>query len=248
MLLVVLWSMLAFTAFLLPPAASLAWAIPLTVAFLWLHTARLRWNRPLRAWSRLRWPPPAPGPTALLAPGLFVLVLALAVFLLAAGLAQPDVHPEPVRRMLEQPWGALPFLFLVVVTAPVIEEVGFRGWIQRPLERRVGAGVAVAVSALLFGLAHLGSALLPARIAGGLVLAQSVHLTRSVWTGILLHSFWNAAMLVVGGLAPDWDPTGAGWRVAAPALLGALAGFGWCLGALRLLEARVGGGRAGRSL
>jgi uncharacterized protein len=236
LLLLLVWSQLAAVALRLPPAAAIAWLLAVTGSFLLIHSRPWRWNRRLRARSRLRWPSPGPGWTAALAPGVFALVASLSVFLLAAGLARPDEYPEELHRFLERPWGGVAFVVLVVVTAPIIEEVAFRGWIQGTLERRLPAGAAVAIAAVLFAAMHVTSTLLPARIAAGLVLGHAVLLTRSVWTGVFLHASWNAGMVAAAALAPGWDPSGAGWATAGPALLGATVAAAWCLAALRGLE------------
>ena len=47
--------------------------------------------------------------------------------------------------------GAFLFTFLFIA---IPEELFFRGWVQNLLERRVGRGMALAVSAVLFGFAH----------------------------------------------------------------------------------------------
>lgn len=238
-----LWYLVLTGAFALEPRAAIGWAAAVTIAFLWMHAVPMRWNRRLRAWSRLRWPPAGIGWTAALAPGLLLLLGSLSTALLALGLATPDELPKPLAEFMERPWGPLAFVLIATTAVPVMEEVGFRGWVQRPLERRIGAQAAIGVAAVLFALAHLGSTLLPARVAGGLVLGHAVYATRSVWTGILLHAAWNAGMFAIGALFPEWDPTGAGWGTAGPALLGAAAGLLWCVWGVRRLEDRVRRGR-----
>lgn len=234
-----LWYVVLTLAFLAEPLPAMAWAGAVTVAFLWAHAVPMRWNRRLRAWSRLRWPAAAAGWTLALAPGLLLLLVGASVFLLALGLAVPDELPPQLAEFVEKRWGALAFMAIAVVAVPVLEEVGFRGWVQRPLERRMGAQAAIGAASLLFALAHLGSTLLPARVAGGLVLGHAVHATRSVWTGILLHAAWNGGMFVLGALLPAWDPTGAGWRTAGPALAGTAVGLAACVWGVRRLEERV---------
>ncbi len=45
-------------------------------------------------------------------------------------------------------------VLVAVVFAPLVEELFFRGLLLRSLQRRVGTGRAVALSSVLFGLAH----------------------------------------------------------------------------------------------
>lgn len=234
-----LWYLVLSGAFVMEPRAAMAWAGAVTVAFVWLHGARLPWNRRLRTWSRLRWPPSELGWTLALVPPLLLLLVSLSTLLLALGLARPDEWPQPLLDFMERPWGSVAFVLIATTAVPVLEEVGFRGWVQRPLERRMGAQAAIGAASLLFALAHLGSTLLPARVAGGLVLGHAVHATRSVWTGILLHAGWNGGMFALGAAFPEWDPTGAGWGTAGPALVGTLTGVAACVWGVRRLEERA---------
>lgn len=238
-----LWQSVLLSSLFMHPGAAVGWAGAVTVGFLWIHGLPLRWNRRLRAWSRLRWPPAGIGWTLAVAPGLVLLLLGLTVLLLALGLASADELEPPVVEFLARPGGNLAFALIAVTAVPVVEEVGFRGWVQRPLERRIGAQAAIAVAAALFAAAHLGSSLLPARLAGGLVLGHAVYATRSAWTGILLHAAWNGAMFAVDALLPGWDPSGAGWRWAGPALGVSLAALLWCVWGVRRLEGAAARGR-----
>ncbi|MDQ4070068.1 MAG: CPBP family intramembrane metalloprotease, partial [Actinomycetota bacterium] len=45
-------------------------------------------------------------------------------------------------------------LVAVVVGAPIVEELFFRGLLLRSLQRRFSPGLAVAISSVVFGLAH----------------------------------------------------------------------------------------------
>jgi membrane protease YdiL (CAAX protease family) len=57
----------------------------------------------------------------------------------------------PIARVLAQWAEAWVFAFFFIA---VPEELFFRGWLQNLLERRIGRGWALAVTAVLFGLAH----------------------------------------------------------------------------------------------
>jgi uncharacterized protein len=231
------WQNVLLGAVFLAPPVAVAWAAAVVGVFLWMHTAPMRWNRRLRVRSRLRWPPAGIGWTLALAPALVMLLLGLTVFLLALGLATPDEYGAPLRDFVARPGGGLALAVIAALAVPVVEEVGFRGWIQRPLERRIGAQAAIAITATVFAAVHLGSSLLPARLAGALVLGYAVYATRSTWTGIILHALWNGGMFALGAMLPEWDPSGAGWRWAAPALaLSAVAALG-CAAGLRKLAA-----------
>jgi len=85
----------------------------------------------------------------------------------------------------------------ISVGAAVIEELLFRGAIFRIIEATLGTWIALAISALLFGAAHLGnenaSWLAAAAIAleAGVMLGAAYVLTRRLWLPIGIHAAWN---------------------------------------------------------
>lgn len=93
-------------------------------------------------------------------------------------------------------------LFLMVVLAPIVEELIFRGLLYRMLRERWGVWVSVAVSAAFFSLVHHGMLLSP-QLIGGIIFALAYEWSRSLWVSIALHMGANAAVyvLVVLGLA-----------------------------------------------
>ncbi len=92
------------------------------------------------------------------------------------------------------------FLAFAVIGAPIIEEIFFRGLVQRALEPGFGAVGAVAIQAVLFSAAHLqvdASASLNLQILvgigfGGAVLGVAFQLTRRLGTSMVAHGLFNA--------------------------------------------------------
>jgi membrane protease YdiL (CAAX protease family) len=84
---------------------------------------------------------------------------------------------------------------VVVVGAPVVEEIFFRGMLYEKLARKF-PGVAVAVTSVLFMLVH-GGIILPIFILG---LAFGIRRLKgeSVWFTIGAHAAWNASVVLVG--------------------------------------------------
>jgi membrane protease YdiL (CAAX protease family) len=87
------------------------------------------------------------------------------------------------------------FLFLAI-GAPLIEELFFRGLLFRSLRRRYGPRVAIAGSAVVFGLAHFELLQLPALIVFGLVLGVLAERTGRLGPGIVAHAAFNAATVL----------------------------------------------------
>ena len=230
------WQLATEGAFLFSPPIAVAWMVVVLGVFLRIYAVPARWNRRGRARSRVRAPGRAWPWIAVTAPAVALLPLALWTVLLALGMAQPVEYGEELETWLKQPGGETAFLVLAVAVAPLLEEFGFRGWIQRPLERKLGAQAAITGSALLFAVAHFQADYLPVRLAGGLVLGHAVYATRSIWTGVALHVAWNAGALAFGTAFPDFDPAGKGWAWAAPAAGVALLSLLWCAWGVRRMQ------------
>jgi membrane protease YdiL (CAAX protease family) len=90
---------------------------------------------------------------------------------------------------------AVLFVFLVI-GAPVVEELFFRGLLLRSLDRRFGTPAAVIGSALVFGLVHYELLQLPALILFGIVLAVLAERTGRLGPGIAAHAAFNAATVL----------------------------------------------------
>lgn len=114
----------------------------------------------------------------------------LMAWMSALGVPQPEM-PD----MLEPT--AMSFVLNLIYTgvlAAVVEEMVFRGYILGAL-RAHGDGIAVVVSAALFGLFHGNVLQLPFAFLLGLALGYLVVKTDSIWPSVLLH-FINNAMSV----------------------------------------------------
>ena len=242
----VVWQLGLDAGFLVTPHLSIAWMLIVLGLFLRMYAVPARWNARGRARSRVRPPGRAWPWIVLTAPAMAVLPLALWTALLSLGLAREAEYPEQVEKWLAMPGGGVALVVLAVALAPVMEEFGFRGWVQRPVERLLGAQVAIAGTALLFAIAHFQPDYLPVRLAGGLVLGHAVYATRSIWTGVALHVAWNAGALAFGAALPDFDPAGKGWAWAGPAAAAALVSLVWCAWGVRRMQDAAAAGTGAR--
>lgn len=112
-------------------------------------------------------------------------------FLYVFGIAPPD-YPE----MLEPtPLSLILNLFVVAVLPAVLEEMVYRGFILQTL-RRYGDGLAILVSAILFGLMHGNILQIPFAFLIGLVMGFMVVQTGNIWMAVALH-FTNNAIAVL---------------------------------------------------
>lgn len=106
---------------------------------------------------------------------------------------------EPARELTDRATGAgVALLVLVVVIgAPVAEEVFFRGMLQRALARRLSLAPTVLLTSVTFGISHFQLLQLPALIAFGAVLSVIVHRRGDLGMAIWAHVGFNAATVTV---------------------------------------------------
>lgn len=96
------------------------------------------------------------------------------------------------------PVGVTLLVVVVLVGAPFVEELFFRGLLFRTLQSdaRLGPTVVVAGSAVVFGLAHLQIFQFPALVAFGVVAAVLVHRYRRLGPAIWAHVGFNLVTVV----------------------------------------------------
>ena len=90
------------------------------------------------------------------------------------------------------------WMLLFVAIAPgLCEELFFRGFVQRNLERGVGAALGIILSGVIFSVFHLRlSQVLPLALLG-VYMAYLVWRTGSIWVPIIIHVFNNGLMVVL---------------------------------------------------
>src|SRR3954454_5118884 len=88
----------------------------------------------------------------------------------------------------------------IAVTAPLAEEIGFRGYQFPALTRWRGPWLGAAITALLFGAAHFAAlpvVMLPGAAAFGFGACMLFWFTGSLLPGVAVHSLNNAIVLTV---------------------------------------------------
>jgi uncharacterized protein len=151
--------------------------------------------------------------------GVWLVILAI------AGAAGSGAGGHDTTTHLAAPT-ALLVLLGVAITAPIVEEVSFRGYLFPALTRWRGPWTAAALTAVLFGAAHAlvyPPVLLPLMVAFGFGACLLFWFTGSLLPGVALHALNNALVVSV---AIGW-----GWQVplaivgCVGAALGALVPF-----------------------
>lgn len=95
-------------------------------------------------------------------------------------------------------------LFGAGISAGVVEEMVFRGFIMRMVEERWGRVAAAIVPSVIFGLLHIINIdmnlrdiilLLIAGTSVGIMFSLIVYQSGSVWSSALVHGMWNFIMI-----------------------------------------------------
>lgn len=102
-----------------------------------------------------------------------------------------------------------PVLFAVLALTPALcEELMFRGYLQRQVERKWGAAASILIVGVVFGLYHLRpSQAIPLSVLG-VYMGYVVWATGSLWAGVLVHLLNNGFAVLLAGWArqsPDLD-------------------------------------------
>ena len=123
--------------------------------------------------------------------------------------------------------GALWSMLSMAVFSGVFEETLFRGVLFRHIETMLGSWAALAITAALFGAAHLANpgatpfASLAVAMEAGILLGAAYLLTRGLWLAIGIHAAWNftqgwvfsvptsggnapLGLLITRRIGPDW--------------------------------------------
>jgi len=133
--------------------------------------------------------------------GLACQLLLVPLYLPLQRFIDEDEIGRPAEELADKAQGPAYVLLavLLIVGAPFVEELFFRGLLLRALSRRFGDGWAVGGSAVAFGLAHFQVVQFPALVFLGAVLGFVAVRTGRLGPGIWAHAGFNA--IVVAALA-----------------------------------------------
>jgi len=159
----------------------------------------LSWTaqRSLRAVG-LRMPNGAEALTGLFG-GLAAYIVSMALSIVQTAIT----HVKPDQQVVDALSGAhdtaiiAAFAVFACVLAPFVEEIAFRGFLFNAILRYAPLWLAVALSGLLFALAHqTGSALLPLWSVG-VILALVYHRTGTLGASMIAHGAFNVTNVIL---------------------------------------------------
>lgn len=101
------------------------------------------------------------------------------------------------RELLDSTHGAglVVLCLLLAIGAPIVEELFFRGFLQRAVVRRAGPALGIGVTGAAFGLTHFDLVALPGLATFGVVLGILAHRYGRLGPSIVAHVFFNAMAL-----------------------------------------------------
>jgi membrane protease YdiL (CAAX protease family) len=101
---------------------------------------------------------------------------------------------DPARGLTDRAtnsFGVAMLILIVGIGAPIVEEIFYRGLLQRSLERRFGVWTGILGSALLFGVSHFQLLQLPALVMFGVVLGVLAQRSGRLAAPIAAHIVFN---------------------------------------------------------
>ncbi|MEP7347394.1 MAG: type II CAAX endopeptidase family protein [Gemmatimonadaceae bacterium] len=151
-----------------------------------------------------------------------------------------------------RPWTAILPPLATAIVSGITEEILFRGIVFRIVEEGLGSWIALAISSLVFGGAHLANpnasvmSSIAIALEAGVLLGGAFMVTRRLWLPIGLHAAWNFTQagifgttesgIDLGGLlhsklsGPAWVTGGTfGPEASIPAVLVALVAGSWVI-------------------
>ena len=234
-----LWAEAAACYTYMPPIAGIAWLIGVLSLFWYVVIRRAGIASRHRVAVVIALPPsPRWGLVATMAAAILFYV-AFQTYYFRLMPPRPDATTA-FDSYTHQPLGWAATFVASVLVLPVMEEIFFRGWVLRSIERRAGTAAALALSAMIFSAFHLELWAAPFHIVSGLLFGLVALRTNSVGAAMLVHMVANGTEMTMSAVA---GPSPASWpdALAIPAVaqpLLAIAAVAALIAALWRLGAR----------
>lgn len=164
----------------------------LTALYLWGIKGKGGWGEAgVRAFQRSEW-------KRMVLWGIVLMVAGTILIFLTAQIGN-DVDNAKTDSLKESMSGINIILALLsaAVLSPLYEEIFYRGFVYRFLRVRLGVGVGLVASALIFTAAHYPTTnAMPVNFVDGLVFAWLYEKSGSIWPGVIVHGVLNAISIL----------------------------------------------------
>jgi membrane protease YdiL (CAAX protease family) len=208
------------------------WFLPATIAWLlllWRYVNGAAWpastsdlrRAALRAGTLSAWQ----WVWSMIAGSLAVAAVMGLAFVIYRHAELPEAAYQAEFDVASYPWWTIASIFAALaLTAGVVEEAAFRGYMLSGIQRRHGWIIGIAIVTLVFYVAHLSHAyatliFVPFFLLHGLVFGLLVWITRSIVPGVVLHTLSDAVVLPMQyGVIPSVGQlpfVGDGWMSLA---------------------------------
>jgi len=146
------------------------------------------------------------------------------------------IPPDPTAAMLYEQmtagW-AIPFIIFIALAPGFMEEILFRGYMQRRLLRRWSPAISITITSIAFGLFHIAPHTIVFATIVGFWLGVIAWRTDPIWPTIACHAFingiWNVWNIgIVLGYFPEQTPVIA-YVIGAVVITGCFAWSAWLL-------------------
>jgi len=112
------------------------------------------------------------------------------------GEIQPTGRALSLIDRIESPVDVLVLVLFVGVGAPIVEELFYRGLVQRSLVDRFGPAIGIGVTSVLFGAVHFSLVELPALSLAGFVFGWLAWRYERLGPAIVAHTTFNMVTVV----------------------------------------------------
>ena len=123
--------------------------------------------------------------------GLRFVAAGYAAFMAQMHWLLPGWDANPAKYFPRGPLGSAVLIFIIVLAAPLVEEVIFRGILLPSLASRFGERWGVAVTVVVFAAMHLNPFSFAPILLVGFALAMLFLRSRSLWVSVVCHSAFN---------------------------------------------------------
>jgi membrane protease YdiL (CAAX protease family) len=127
---------------------------------------------------------------------IFFVIFVIEVILINLGHEPEELSNIPdIQRLFS--W---PTMFFLVAVQPISEEIFFRGFLFEKIENYAGGAIAIIITSVLFGLAHMSygkifPVVMP--ILMGIILGYIVFKTKNLYSAIFAHVAFNITSLTL---------------------------------------------------